>query len=455
VNLPLWIAARYLRTRRQNAFITLLTGISIGGVALGVTALLTVLAVMNGFENEIQTRIAGTDAHVVLLGEDTGGVADAATVTRRAAAVPGVAGVAPFTYSKAMVVHRGFSEGMVVKGVDLAAERGVTSVGANIRPPLDSIPTITPEGEPGIVLGSELAARIGAAAGDVVVLASLAGADAGATAGGFGFTPRLRPFRVVGIFTSGLYTYDSAFGFTSIAASQTFYELGDRVTGVEVRITDMFAAPAMGRAIVDSLRGAAEVAAARAALDSLGVTPPAMGSVRARAVLDSLGVSFQPPALRANNWVELNRNLFTWMKLEKAVMFLILALIVLVAAFNIVSTLFMVVLEKRRDIGVLKSLGATRAQVLGIFLAEGLLIGGLGTGLGTALGAGLIEVLRRYPLVRLPGDVYFIERLPVRPEAGDFAAVILAALVLCLAAAIYPAWRAACLEPVDAIRRQG
>ena len=158
------------------------------------------------------------------------------------------------------------------------------------------------------------------------------------------------------------------------------------------------------------------------------------------------------PELRANNWIELNRNLFTWMKLEKAVMFVILALIVLVAAFNIVSTLFMVVLEKRRDIGVLKSLGARSRVVLQVFLCEGLLIGGLGTALGAGLGMLLIGILQRYPFVRLPGDVYFIERLPVRPEGGDFIAVILAALTLCLTAALYPAWRASRLDPVDAIR---
>jgi lipoprotein-releasing system permease protein len=184
---------------------------------------------------------------------------------------------------------------------------------------------------------------------------------------------------------------------------------------------------------------------ARAILDSLGVLP-------------SSGVAPLSPAvlgLRTNNWIELNRNLFTWMKLEKAVMFIILTLVVLVAAFNIVSTLFMVVLEKRRDIGVLMSMGATRGTILRIFLAEGLLIGGLGTGIGALLGGTLIAVLQRYPLVRLPGDVYFIERLPLRPEAGDFAAVILAALVLCLAAALYPAWRAARLDPVDVIQRQG
>ncbi len=411
MKLPLWIAARYLRRRRQSGFITLLTGISIGGVALGVTALLTVLAVMNGFENEIQTRIAGTDAHVVLLGDGAGGLRSPDSVVERVRARPGVLGVAAFTYAKAMVFRQGFTEGMVVKGVNLASERGVTTVGSHITPPLDSIPRRTEGGAPGIVLGSELAARLGARPGDTVVLGSLAASARSA----LGFAPRLKTFRLVGVFSSGLYTYDSSLGFTSIGAAQEFFELGSGVTGIEVRLADMFDAPR----------------AAEALLAALG-----------------------DPSLRSNNWIDLNRNLFTWMKLEKTVMFVILALIVLVAAFNIVSTLFMVVLEKRRDIGVLKSLGADQGMVLQVFLLEGLLIGGLGTALGTGLGAGLIAVLRRYPFVRLPGDVYFIERLPVRPEAGDFAAVILAALSLCLAAALYPAWRASCLDPVEAIRRQ-
>jgi lipoprotein-releasing system permease protein len=409
VSLPLWIAARYLRTRRQSGFITLLTGISIGGVAVGVTALLTVLAVMNGFESEIQTRIAGTDAHVVLLGGDTGGVRDADSLVARLRREPGVAGVAAFTYTKAMVFREGLSEGLVVKGVNLSAERGVTTVGQNITPPLDSIPAMTEGGMPGIVLGAELAARIGASIGDRVLLATLTGASGSA----LGFAPKIRPFRLVGVFRSGLYTYDSSFGFTSIAASQEFFELGAGVTGIEARLTDMFDAPAVARRLL------------RAAGD---------------------------PTLRSNNWIDLNQNLFTWMKLEKTMMFVILALIVLVAAFNIVSTLFMVVLEKRRDIGVLKTLGATDGAVLRVFLFEGLLIGGLGTFLGTAIGALLIELLRRYPIVRLPSDVYFIERLPVRPELGDFAAVILAALALCLAAGTYPAWRASRLRPVEAMR---
>lgn len=409
MNLPLWIAARYLRTRRRSAFITLLTGISVAGVAVGVTALLTVLAVMNGFENEIQSRIAGTDAHVVLLGDTQGAIRGGDSLAARTARQPGVIGAAPFTYAKAMVIHGGRAEGLVVKGVDLAQERRVTTVAHNISPAMNSIPDDATT--PGIVLGTELAARIGAAVGDTVVLASLA-ADRSA----MGYAPKLRRFQVAGLFTSGLYTYDSSFGFVAIPAAQSFFDLGATVTGIEIRLVDMFDAPR---------------AASR--------------------LLRSLGDS----SLHANNWIELNRNLFTWMKLEKTVMFVILALIVLVAAFNIVSTLFMVVLEKRRDIGVLKTLGASRGVVLNVFLWEGLLIGGLGTGLGTALGWGLIAVLKRYPFVQLPGDVYFIERLPVRPELGDFMAVILAALVLCLAAALYPAWRASLLDPVEAIRRQG
>ncbi len=411
MNVPLWIAGRYLRARPRTGFVRLLIGISIAGVAVGVAALLVVLAVMNGFEGEVQTRIAGTDAHVVLLGATTDGIDDGPALAELIAAQPGVVGASPFTYAKAMAFHEGLSEGVVVKGVDLVRARQVTTVGRSIKPVLDSIPTITPQGEPGIVLGSELAARLAVRTGDRVLLATLEGDSRSA----FGYVPRLKPFRVVGLFTSGLYTYDSSFGFTSIGASQRFFELGDRVTGVEVRITDMFEAPA---------------------------------------VAERLMAQVHRPGVRANNWIDLNRNLFTWMKLEKTVMFIILALIVLVAAFNIASTLFMVVLEKRRDIGVLRTLGASPRIIRTVFLGEGLIIGLLGTASGTALGSALIAILGKWPFIHLPGDVYFIETLPVRPEGMDFAAVILAALVLCLAAAWYPAWRASRLDPIEAIREQ-
>lgn len=410
MNVPLWIAGRYLRARPRTGFVRLLTGISIAGVAVGVAALLTVLAVMNGFEGEVQSRIAGTDAHVVFMGATTDGIERGDSLAARLQAQPGVQGAAPFTYAKAMVFHEGISEGLVVKGVDLARSRVVTTVASAIEPPLDSIPLVTAEGEPGIVLGHELAARLLARVGDRVLLATLQGDPSSA----FGYAPRLRAFRVVGLFTSGLYTYDSAFGFTSIAASQRMFELGDRVTGVEVRIADMFAAPVVAERLREAVAW---------------------------------------PGVRTNNWVDLNHNLFTWMRLEKTMMFVILALIVLVAAFNIASTLFMVVLEKRRDIGVLRTLGAGPRVILTVFLGEGLLIGLLGTAAGTVLGGVLIAFIDRFP-IHLPGDVYFLATLPVRPEAPDFVAVILAALVLCLVAAWFPAWRASRLDPIEAIREQ-
>ena len=410
MNVPLWVALRYVRSGRRSTFVTLLSAISVGGVALGVGALITVLAVMNGFENEIQTRIAGTDAHVVILGATSSGISGHGALIETMKRDPDVVGLAPFTYVKAMAFREGYTEGMIVKGVDLSAERGVTTVSRHITPPLDSIPLRTAGDRPGIVLGSELAAHLDARVGDEVLIATLTGAPGSV----LGFAPKLKAFRLVGVFQSGLYTYDSSLGFTSIRASQQFFSLGDAVTGIEVRVRDMFDAPAVGERLVRAL-----------------------------------GVK----GLRANNWIELNRNLFTWMKLEKVVMFVILALIVVVAAFNIVSTLFMVVLEKRRDIGVLKSLGARNGTVLQVFLLQGLLIGGSGVLIGCVLGGGLIAVLQRYPFVKLPGDVYFIERLPVRPELGDFIAVILAAFALCLVAGLYPAWRASRLDPVEAIRR--
>lgn len=409
MNLPLWIAARYVRRRPRSGFLTLLTGFSVLGVAVGVCALLTVMSVMNGFEGEIQSRIAGTDAHVVLLGHQTGGIDDGEALAAKLLQEPGVAGASPFVYAKAMVFHDGLSEGVVLKGVSLIDERAVTTIGRSITPSLDSIPTRTLSGEPGLVLGSELTAQLGARVGDQVLLATLQ-PDARSA---FGYAPRLRPFRLVGVFSSGLYTYDSSFGFLSIPAAQAFFDLGSAVTGVEVKLVDMFDAPAAGRRLL-----------AASGRDDL----------------------------RANDWIQLNRNLFTWMKLEKAVMGIILGLIVLVAAFNIVSTLFMVVQEKRRDIGVLKTLGAPPRMIGRIFLLEGLLIGGTGVGLGLVLGGVLIAVLQRFPFVRLPGDVYFLETLPVQPQAADFITVALGALLLCLLAAWYPAWRASRLDPIAAIR---
>ncbi|MFH0777600.1 MAG: ABC transporter permease [Candidatus Eisenbacteria bacterium] len=225
--------------------------------------------------------------------------------------------------------------------------------------------------------------------------------------------PLVKKFTVVGVFTSGMYDFDSSLGYISVSAAQEFLGMPGRVTGVEVRVRDMYKAPQ----VADSITGA------------LGGFPYV-----------------------ASNWIELNRNLFSWMKTEKIVMFIILMLIVAVAAFNIISSLIMVVMEKRRDVGVLKSMGATSGSIMRIFMAEGVVVGIVGTILGCVTGFVGCYLLQKYKFITLPGDVYFIDRLPVRIEALDFLLVALAALGVCFVATIYPSWKASRLVPVEAIR---
>jgi lipoprotein-releasing system permease protein len=402
-----FVAGRYLWAKRRLSFISIISGISVGGVLVGVAALTIVLSVMNGFEDEVQKRIVGTNAHVIVLSHDEKGLKADDELLRRIEAVPGVAGAAPFVYSKGMISGGGFSDGIAIKGIDLSREKEVTDVHRNISPSIESIDP--KDGSKGIVLGQYLANALGVSAGDEVVLTSPLQGSATI----FGMIPRVKKFEVVGIFSSGMYDYDSSLGYISIAAAQDFLGLGGYVTGVEVKVNDMYKAPQ----IADSI------------MRTLGGFP-----------------------YTASNWIELNRNLFSWMKTEKIVMFVILMLIVAVAAFNIISTLIMVVMEKRRDIGILKSMGATSRSVMRIFIAEGVAVGLIGTALGCIAGFVGCYLLQKYKFITLPGDVYFIDRLPVKMEAGDFLMVALVAVGVCFAATLYPSWKASRLVPVEAIR---
>jgi len=399
------VASRYLRSKRRLSFITLVSLLASGGVFVGVAALTIVLSVMNGFEDQVQRRIAGTNAHVAVLSADDRPMTPSDTLQAKIqAAAPG-AGIAPFVYSKVMVASRSSVDGMVLKGVDPEGEARVTDIMGHLTPaprPLDG-------GDlPGIGLGEELAIRLRAVVGDVIII-SLPTEEPG---GIFGGVPRVKRLRVSSIFRSGLYEYDSSFGIVLLSTAQSFFALNRGVTGYELRIPDMFRARETAHALESHLG----------------------------------------PDYRVTNWIDLNRNLFAWMKIEKAVMFTILILIVLVATVNIVSSLVMLVLEKRRDIGVLRTMGVTPHGIMRIFLLQGTLVGLMGTGLGLLVGWAVSFVLGRYKLLHLPGEIYFIDTLPVKMEWTDFALVAAAATALCFVASLYPAWRAARLAPVESIR---
>ncbi|HEY6221237.1 MAG TPA: ABC transporter permease, partial [Candidatus Eisenbacteria bacterium] len=353
------IASRYLRSKRRLHFITLVSLLAIGGVFVGVAALTIVLSVMNGFEDQVQQRIAGTNAHVAVLdGGDRPLHSDSALERTIRDAVPG-AEVAPFVYGKVMVASRHGVDGMVLKGVDPDRERRVTDILARLTPansPFDG-------GDlPGIALGQELALRLRVTRGDIILI-SIPSEEPGGFLGG---VPRSRRLRVGSIFRSGLYEYDSSFGVVPLQTAQEFFGLGGDITGYELRLPDMFRARE--------------------------------ASQRLESVLG--------PGYRATNWIDLNRNLFAWMAIEKAVMFTILVLIVVVAAVNIVSSLVMLVLEKRRDIGVLRTMGVTPRGIMRIFVLQGTLIGLAGTLSGLAAGFVVSFVLGRYRLLHLPGEIY-------------------------------------------------
>lgn len=417
---PLFVALRYLKARKRHRALSVNTVISVIGVTCGVAALIATLAVMTGAMEEIRDKILGTNSHIVVSNEG-GAFGDYGTAVAAIAGAPGVVAATPFIYGQAMLTTEFGVEGVVLRGIDPEREPTVTQVAKNlVAGSLDALSTGAPPGfggdvdapdgkaggnQPGIILGRELSLKLGALMGSTVNVISPA-----AEPGPLGLVPRIRPFTVVGIFDAGMYEYDSSLAYLSIPAAQDFLELGERVTGIEVRVTDF--------------ERAASVAAALRGI---------------------LGDDF-----RVRDWRDLNRNFFQALALEKAVMFVILTLIIVVAAFNIVGTLAMMVMEKGREMSILKAMGGTRALVVRVFTIVGLLIGATGTVLGVPLGLLITWII--HASYQLPGDVYYISRIPVRLDAADALAVCGAAMVISLLAALYPAWQAAKVEPAEGLR---
>lgn len=402
-----FIGLKYLLAKRKQTFISIITVISVSGVAIGVMALIIVLAVMNGFEREVKDRILGATAHVHVTSLD-GSIPDPFVLARKVDAMDGVVAASPYLFSQVMISSGTASTGAILRGVDIPTIGKVTRLPRDIRKgKLEDLAKKTPSGLPGIILGKELAANLDVSPGDLVEILV-----PGGNITPMGAFPGIARYAVAGLSESGMYEYDSSFAYVSLKEAGRLMGMEGRATGLEVKVDDIYQA----------------------------------GRIATR-IREALGYPYW-----AKDWMQSNRNLFSALKLEKVVMFIILVLIVMVAAFNIISTLIMVVMDKTRDIAVLMTLGATRKMVRKIFALEGLLIGLAGTVAGSILGTLLCYLLRRYQFIRLPSDVYYISTLPVDLSPGILILVGASSILICFLATLYPSRQASLIDPAEAIR---
>jgi lipoprotein-releasing system permease protein len=411
-----FIGLRYLKAKRKQTFISIITIISIVGVMVGVMTLIVVLAVMSGFENTLKEKILGTQAHLVLLKASQEGMDHYEEVAKKVQEVKGVVSAAPFIFNQVMLSSESNVSGVVIKGIDPDRVGKVTELAHNMKAGrLQGLKEGGESDSTGIILGVELAKHLGVSLNDAIQVISPLG-----TMTPMGMMPKMKRFRVVGIFYSGMYEYDNTMAYVSLESAQKFFGMGARVTGIEIKTNDIYKVKEIGK------------------------------EIRQR-----MGFPFW-----TKDWMEMNRNLFSALKLEKIAMFIILVLIVLVAAFNIISTLIMVVMEKHKDIAILKSMGAPSKAILKIFVIEGGVIGVVGTVFGTILGLGAAFNLEKitgfvenlFGFKVLASDVYYIDKLPSQVNPLDIALIVMTAILISLLATLYPSWRASKLDPAEALR---
>ena len=400
-----FVAIRYLTSKRKERFISLISLISIFGVAVGVGALIIVISVMSGFDEDLKSKIIGTYSHIEILSDY--GIKPSRELDSSILNTPHVKATALFLNAQALVRRGSTVIGVIMKGIDPEAEPKVKDIARYMKSGTLDLK------DSGVILGGELANKLGVKVGDkvaVILPADLKLKDAVSfVSKGYAEGAELE---VSGIFTSGMYEYDSSLMYINIKKAQELLKTGNMASGVAVKVDDPFN--------VDGVK---------------------------KSLQEKLGFQYQ-----VRTWMDSNRNFLEALKLEKTVMFIILTLIVMVACFNIAGSLMMTVLEKTKDIGILKSIGASSFDVMWIFAMEGGAIGALGTALGSALGIGACWVLKTYKFITLPKDIYYIDKLPVKVDFQDISVIIAASLLLSLVATIYPALKAARLDPVEALR---
>ncbi|OGD29523.1 MAG: hypothetical protein A2V57_05820 [Candidatus Aminicenantes bacterium RBG_19FT_COMBO_65_30] len=400
----LFVARRYLTARRKQAFISVITSISVVGIAIGVAALVIAIALITGFQGDVQDKILGATSHVMVSDLGGQGLADYEGLAEKIRAIPGVESVTPVVYNTVLITGLGESSGALVKGIDFDRERP----GAAWLQKLEA--GRIPDGEgprEGLLLGRELALRIGAQVGDVVDIVT-----ASSTLSPLGLLPKRKRFQVTGIFNTGLYEFDNATALVAIGLAQRLFGLEGRASYIQVKLRDIFAAPAVGEKIVAAL----------------------------------------PPVVYITTWMELNKSLFSALKLEKNIMFLTITLIVIVAALNIIATLILMVMEKTRDIGILMAMGATPQMINRIFFYQGALIGVIGTALGVLLGLGWCALANAFELIKIPVDIYQISYVPFRLRPLDLALIVGVTLLISFVSTLFPARRAAKIDPVVALK---
>lgn len=417
----IFVGLRYLRAKRRNRTISLNTFVSIAGITLGVAALIGTVGIMTGFKEDIQGKILGTTAHIIVQERMKENMTDYETVIDKIQAVPNVVAATPFVLRQVLLTTPSGVQGIVLRGIDPKREADVTELAKNVSAgrlsdllapvKIKQVPVDDPQGEPqavekpGIILGKELALRLGVFVGDTVNVVSPVGPISA-----MGMVPKIRTFAVVALFNSGMYEYDSSLAYIELGESQKFFNMGQSVSGIEVKVTDVFRA----------------------------------GEI-AREIERALGFSHG-----ARDWMQMNRNLFSALKLEKTMMFLLLVLITIVASFNIVSTLTMIVTEKQKEIAILKAMGATSRSIRRIFMLNGLIIGLSGTAIGIPLGYTFLWLIQTF--WTFDPTVYYISKIPVHVLAEDVLLVAGSAIMISLAATVHPANQAAKLEPVAALR---